>query len=76
MKYILLLSLHPWSNVINLFKKYRKWSSNASDSVIGDKKELEKQVNVTGFFFNFKKKSDFLTLNVVELAISNSTKHF
>lgn len=46
MKYILLL---------NLFKKYRKVSSNASDSVIGDKKELEKQINVIGVFFNFKK---------------------
>lgn len=46
MKYILLL---------NLFKKYRKVSSNASDSVIGDKKELEKQINVIGFFFYFKK---------------------
>lgn len=41
MKYILLL---------NLFKKYRKVSSNASDSVIGDKKELEKQINVIGVF--------------------------
>lgn len=67
MKYILLL---------NLFKKYRKVSSNASDSVIGDKKELEKQINVIGFFFFTLKKPDFLTLNVVELAISNSIKHF
>lgn len=67
MKYILLL---------NLFKKYRKVSSNASDSVIGDKKELEKQINVIGVFFLTLKKPDFLTLNVVELAISNSIKHF
>lgn len=67
MKYILLL---------NLFKKYRKVSSNASDSVIGDKKELEKQINVIGGFFLTLKKPDFLTLNVVELAISNSIKHF
>lgn len=66
MKYILLL---------NLFKKYRKVSSNASDSVIGDKKELEKQINVIGGFFYFKK-PNFLTLNVVELAISKSIKHF
>lgn len=67
MKYILLL---------NLFKKYRKVSSNASDSVIGDKKELEKEINVIVVFFLTLKKSDFLTLNVVELVISNSTKHF
>lgn len=67
MKYILLL---------NLFKKYRKVSSNASDSVIGDKKELEKQINVIGVFLLTLKKPDFLTLNVVELAISNSIKHF